>query len=1169
MLDKLSSVVHSHHAVVSFIHKEGQSTRDIQPATVTSRVSESLCIMLRFVFALFVVCAVCSVATGLRVGSDGGMQLTLDDGVYGSGDQVPFEVQLPLANTTTTSVVFQLQYIDLSSVECDVCTSSNVSSNVVSLELSDGSTQVITLTGTLTVRSTTRTSTVALTGSVHVAGLPATQVAAPNLVVIQRVQPAAVTAVKDFCDVMVLSTTFETTASLLTDAAAKAAASANVSDACPATVWGVLNVLSKSVCDGSCATDVPTLLEAIDAFNYTALALDCSAAAINLASSAVTTLQSFITNDISPFAQTAVDESVCGDGVCDLDFETCSCQDCACSMVDTSWDGGLAVAGRFFASVNVGTISMTWQPMQPLPIDRVLSFEVSVLQDTSFAIDQLFNTFLVHPVDTAPEGSCFTGFSFHSRLVDGVGSPLALSDDVTYSMDVSHLTLGFVGKRSFSVSYFNVTLQQWIKVEDQLYDLETRTLRMNSSLAGQFAVFSVPFALSVESFTPAQETGALAFSNDVADLLDTLLADLDSSLEVGGPPIVIASEGITIQATRVNASSLNNLKATAGNASFPEVALPGNLTSEIDNLGSDVSVMLSVFAGAQTNSSNTSTADIVDFTLRSDGSNLHVANLSTPIDIKMRRGPQMLNESTCTYWNPNKERENCTATDADNCLGDWDTEGVELIEELSTDEYLVCRTTHLSTFSVSFVIAKPVVTLDNFSFQQSKFIYTVFFTFYGFVLLTYLYSYLERRAYDRRQAMIDAGLIWDTEAPPNQDQLEIEWLEMPFWKGYFARLWHEFKNKHNWLAVVWFNGVRVYPKRFIKVTALVATTSLAFGMMAIFNYTAQQYPDERVNVLAIHGKNKTVYIPLEGIYSFLMTFPVLITLSICIAKYSVFMDTLRKVAPERYRNHAAANNNPAVKGKYFLSGEEDDDDELIDDHRHRLSSIDEPSIMMTTHFPDLASSTSCDSGTGSANASGNALVTPGSTPAAEIEVELPRGFNPEFEAANGKALSELAVTNAKDDLVVSEVGKVVTVSKPVQKKEDTTMTEEEILALDAKMRRFRGFTFGLAVFMMLSGLILALVFMGSTEEAMQRRYLRAVAGFMIMSAVITAPIVLIVTSLRRHYVQRKRKQQMTEEEWKNHVVRMTVMATAIMMTQAMIYTEIGRAIKSSLDFNII
>eukprot|EP00049_Salpingoeca_infusionum_P010204 m.172374 g.172374 ORF g.172374 m.172374 type:complete len:337 (-) comp14579_c1_seq1:234-1244(-) len=336
-------------------------------------------------------------------------------------------------------------------------------------------------------------------------------------------------------------------------------------------------------------------------------------------------------------------------------------------------------------------------------------------------------------------------------------------------------------------------------------------------------------------------------------------------------------------------------------------------------------------------------------------------------------------------------------------------------------------------------------------------------------------------------------------------------------------------------------------------------------MMAIFNYTAQQYPDERVNVLAIHGKNKTVYIPLEGIYSFLMTFPVLLTLSICMAKYSVFLDTLRKVAPERYRNHAAVaalrrqSLYPTSVAETALSGEGSHSPWT---GRRRSTVPREP---LSLSEDDLKVDWSCRPITGKS-------ITGKPVAAASISVLKAHQQKSHEYLMVGRALDAETETETETDFNgfrgfddSDSDGDEGTDSK----NDPQLMCQAEIKQLDAKMRLYRGIVFGLAIFMMLAGLIIALLFMGSTEIDMQKRYLRAVAGFMIMSAVITAPIVLIVTSLRRHYVQRKQRQAMTDEEWKGRVAQMTVMATAIMMTQAMIYTEVGRAVKSSVNFNII
>lgn len=186
-----------------------------------------------------------------------------------------------------------------------------------------------------------------------------------------------------------------------------------------------------------------------------------------------------------------------------------------------------------------------------------------------------------------------------------------------------------------------------------------------------------------------------------------------------------------------------------------------------------------------------------------------------------------------------------------------------------------------------------------------------------FLALIALYSRVERKRYDARQAKIARGEIQD-DLLTNPDEEDASCL--CFGRTWLGRTLYHFRKglttKHNWIAAVYPSGKKVYPKRLLKVLVLLSTTSLAFGskykfcsnafliyclVNAVFAYTTHvnAVPGEpnTVNTAVVFGQR----IPLIGFYSFLIMLPLIMTLSIAFGYYSAYIEILRKVAPIRFR----------------------------------------------------------------------------------------------------------------------------------------------------------------------------------------------------------------------------------------------------------------------------
>merc|ERR1712146_625572 len=126
----------------------------------------------------------------------------------------------------------------------------------------------------------------------------------------------------------------------------------------------------------------------------------------------------------------------------------------------------------------------------------------------------------------------------------------------------------------------------------------------------------------------------------------------------------------------------------------------------------------------------------------------------------------------------------------------------------------------------------------------------------------------------------------------------------------------------------------------------------------------------------------------------------------------------------------------------------------------------------------------------------------------------------------------------------------------------------QVELLDRDMRRYRWY-YALANTLMLAGMALALIFMGSTSQALQERYLVGVSEFLICTAIITAPIVFLIVAMHQQYRAQRQRAGMTDQQWAAHVAAITAVAMAVTMTADMIRREITRALKENLNFSFL
>ncbi|EDQ89573.1 uncharacterized protein MONBRDRAFT_32377 [Monosiga brevicollis MX1] len=929
----------------------------------------------------------------------------------------------------------------------------------------------------------------------------------------------------------------------------------------------------------------------------------------------------------------------CGNGVCNLTAESCQtclsdCGTCLFAFVPSSSNQQVpnlrSLVGAWEPSSKLGAVRISPSVFAPLASESRLSFDV--LDVDNFAgykltydarIDSGSDEYpyLHTPTADYADTLCFAGLSFAFTASGPV-------DDLRFVLDLSGAFMfRDAGVVLPVVASWNETSQAWEALANQSHDALAQTLTFHTTQSAQYALYAQPFvaptttttaattvATSIDSTATSDATttinpalaNALAdlmpgtnsservsttrFSNTLLNALDAILDSIVETLPEGGVA-VLSHNGVSIKAENRPSNATSNYTAS-GVQPFPAVGLPPDFAAVLAQLGvtagDSVNLLLTSFEGQNPNASG-----IMDFTIKLGQDNLEVHNLSEPILISFYVDSDVnaSDESVeCRFWNATLLQANCTPSDTYDCLGAWDATGVRKVPELSHDNYVVCETVHLSTFGVGvdFTITPPDVSLANFNPANAKYIWVLWGSFYGFCGLIYLYAFFEKRAYDRRQAMIDAGLLWADELGPREKsdaEIDLELVNHGFLGGWARRFAHMIKRKHQWCAIVWPSGKSVYPKRSVIVTAFMSTTSLAFGMMAIFCYTESQNPGENTNTFRVTVSGSDVYLPLEGIYSFFITFPFMVILSISLAKYSCYLDLLRKICPARYRNHAAvAKLRPKMQGMYLGLDEAYPPGSLqLGRQMSRKSSETVMTELDLAMFEEVEME------------SRDPLH--GAQPSAAIDDQAPfkvmrLSLDDEKNVDQQDDEGVLAMLNKEDELeraagdgtreqkllrsFADELNiafdfqdSISQTDSGLAAEDQVEYDEAEIAHFDRLMRFYRTTSYGLAYFLLITGLVLALTFMGSMDEEVQVRYLKGVGEFLIFSAIITAPLVFLVASGQRQMYMMRERQRCTDAEWQSRVAMATAIGTALIMTRAMIQREIGRAIRESFGLSIL
>lgn len=386
-------------------------------------------------------------------------------------------------------------------------------------------------------------------------------------------------------------------------------------------------------------------------------------------------------------------------------------------------------------------------------------------------------------------------------------------------------------------------------------------------------------------------------NNRVLAVLESVAKVISNELASDDPEAVVDTPKVTMAAGKKGKDQLGNARTVLPGVNPPAVTLPPGFGDALPPGASSASVSLTALKDNPYSWSNTANmhSDVVALGVKlDDGTNVSPDSLDDDSGIELIIPISAIPgvPRTSNYpvvFDPTKPISGCEPANASHCFGAWSTVGLE--EDLSevvafrrrrgdgdTDSMKVKSKKGSGSYgaSATFVIEAPRVSAANFDPRNSFVIYAAFGSLFFVVGLVGLYSRAERRAYDERQLLITRGEINDEEDTTLETDLEpaprTGWLSFyPFLAihNFFVGL----KTKHQWIALFWPAGKRVYPKRIMKVLSVFAGTSLTMGLNAVFSFTATAQAEKgadpkRVNSLIINTKYGEAIIPLDGIYTF-------------------------------------------------------------------------------------------------------------------------------------------------------------------------------------------------------------------------------------------------------------------------------------------------------------
>ena len=204
-------------------------------------------------------------------------------------------------------------------------------------------------------------------------------------------------------------------------------------------------------------------------------------------------------------------------------------------------------------------------------------------------------------------------------------------------------------------------------------------------------------------------------------------------------------------------------------------------------------------------------------------------------------------------------------------------------------------------------------------------------------------------------------------------------------------------------------------------------------------------------------------IPMHGMYAFVVVFPLMLVMSIAYQRYSGLLDVLMVLAPERYRNHILlrklALKSKPPQAKPSSTPAQPQTGNWLDS---MLTSVDEDSVMATKRVARRSTSLEL--------------------------MDLDKMDVTEVQLMGGQALYDSAGENVdykRADLSQFHGQLTMTIER------DPSLTDF-IDSLDRQMKRWKRIATSITFVLMIAGLLLALLFVGSFDPEGQEDWIKGV-----------------------------------------------------------------------------
>jgi hypothetical protein len=286
-------------------------------------------------------------------------------------------------------------------------------------------------------------------------------------------------------------------------------------------------------------------------------------------------------------------------------------------------------------------------------------------------------------------------------------------------------------------------------------------------------------------------------------------------------------------------------------------------------------------------------------------------------------------------------------------------------------------------------------------------------------------------------------------------------------------------------------------------------------------------------------------IPMHGMYAFVVVFPLMLAMSIAYQRYSGLLDVLMVLAPERYRNHVLLRKLAMQSKPQYRHNDNAQVPTPIQYLGHKSASDIEETIVGTPAIRGKSRQRE-RSARDMAKTAYAAQRDASSADLLEVtNLDQRDTTSPEKVVVQLMAGSALQHAGADDRNSRSDVHQSYGQLKMTIERDPSLV--DFIEALDRQMKRWKRIATNMTVLLMFTGLLLALLFVGSFDPSGQEDWIKGVGKkaivsyssflhrlnlfslgvFIVLSAIITSPLVMLYLSIRAawkaHQVDRKAK----------------------------------------------